>query len=464
MSRKKIQVLIRQSPLLTWVLLGFLMSYISFFVYPIFFSSQAMQFFKYLPAYDHIGSDLKLAIHFSELWFVFKQSPYEGINLYSPLSILLFAPLLIVKFSWAYKIVTLFNVFCYVMITFVFPLRISKERRVLPLLMLIFITGLFSYGFQFELERGQSNVIAIFICFLAIWIYHYHNRYRYLAYILFIISVQLKIYPFIFIVMLISNWQDWRNNVKKLLTLATVNFALFFVLGPNVFFDFLKSIIDNSLNASVWAGNHSIHSFVTFFSNILYGNGWVWVKQYSGLIQIVLLAIILGCIFLIMLQAYRQKQKDINPFLLLACTIGACLIPSISHDYKLSILGAPVAILFSNIRIWKKTNSPRLNIIYIVLLLIFSAAYSSTLFSFTNKHVILSNNFPALVMMLLYITFLSLVSVNTNLEGKLSEPSETVLQRVEANDAVLASETVAEPNRHLAKNTLIKIYRRIKND
>ena len=178
-------------------------------------------------------------LSYSNSWFVARQTPYIGNNLYPPLASVLFTPFLALDFSWAYKIVTLVSVFSYIMITFIFPLRISKEKRASALLMLVFISGLLSYGFQFELERGQFNVFTVFICFLAIWIYHFHPRYRFLAYILFTLSVQLKIYPFIFIVMFISNWQDWKNNLKRLLILAFSNFALFFMLEPY----YLKSSI-----------------------------------------------------------------------------------------------------------------------------------------------------------------------------------------------------------------------------
>jgi hypothetical protein len=425
LNKTKIELLfehILNAPLLVWVLLGFSLSYLLFFVYPVFLSSPVMQFFRHVPANDLIGDDLKLNLSYSELWFVAKQTPFIEGNLYPPLSRVLFAPLLLVTFSCAYKIVTLVSVFCYVMITLVLPLRIRKERQVSPLLMLVFITGLFSYGFQFELERGQFNLIAMFMCFLAIWIYHCHNRYRYLAYVLFTVSVQLKIYPLIFIVMLISNWQDWKNNIKRFSMLAAVNLALFFVLGPYVFVNFVKAVLLSSVHPFVWVFNHSIRSFVIVYSKIAQDHGWVGVNQYSHLAQIALLAIISVCIFLILLQTYRQKQKGINPLLLLACTLGALLIPPLSHDYKLSILAAPVAILFLNDTLRENTRGTCLRIIFIVLILIFSAAYSSTLFSYTNKPLILQNNFAALLTMLLVITFLSLVS-KPSLEGKVSEPT-----------------------------------------
>jgi hypothetical protein len=410
---------------LTWVYTGFLMSYLLFFVFPIFLSAQVMQFPKSVPAHDPIGWDLKQTLGFSESWFVAKQHTGD----YTPITNVFFAPLLMVNFSWAYKIVTLVNLFCYVMITLVFSLRIGKQRQVSSLLMLLLISGLFSYGFLFELERGQFNVIAVFMCFFGIWIYHYHNKYRFLAYILFIISVQLKIYPFIFIVMLVNDWQDWRNNIKRVLILAGVNFALLFAFGPNVFVDFAKATIDNSVNPYVWIGNHSILSFMTLLSAVADQKGLAWVNQYSGLAQIVLLAIIAACISLIILQTYRQKQKGINPYLLLACTLGALLIPSTSHDYTLSILAAPVAILLSNDRYFIRSNIPRSHNIFIVLTFIFSAAYSSTLFSYNNKMFIFQNNFPALVFMLMVITIFSLM-YKPILEGEISSTIETAKQPV----------------------------------
>jgi len=415
MNRTRIQLLsgrIWNAPLSAWVLLGFLISYLFFFIRPVLFSAPVMQFFRYVPAVDPIGIDLKQMLSYSQSWFVDKQTPYIGRNLYPPLASVLFTPLLFVKFSWAYKIVTLINLFCYVMITFVFPLWISKEKQVSSLLMLVFITGLFSYGFQFELERGQFNVIAVFICFLAVWIYHYHNKHRYLAYILFTISVQLKVFPFIFIVLLIGNWQDRRKNIKRLLMLAVVNLALLFVLGPYVFVDFMKAIIAQTVNPDIGPGNHSIRSFVTLLS---YKHGWVWMYQYLGWAQFALLAVIADCIFLIMLHTSRQKQGNINPLLLLACTIGALLIPSVSIDYKLSILAAPVAVLFANNNFWESLESRSPRIIFGVPLLIFSAAYSSTLFSFTNKPLLLENSFPVLIAMLLAITFISSMNYSSRL-------------------------------------------------
>ncbi len=52
------------------------------------------------------------------------------------------------------------------------PLSMSPGKRVTPELLVVFATGLISYGLQFELERGQFNVIAVSLAYLAIWMYH----------------------------------------------------------------------------------------------------------------------------------------------------------------------------------------------------------------------------------------------------------------------------------------------------
>jgi len=262
-----------------------------------------MLFPEYVPAKGFIGEDLLQMLSYSESWWIAKQTPYIERNLYPPLASVLFTPLLSLEFSAAYKVITLVNVFLFVLMTLVLPLRIIKEKQVSAssVIMLIFITGLFSYGFQFELQRGQFNVIAMAACFFAIWIFHNHKKYRTLAYILFTISIQLKVFPAIFIVMFISDWQDWKNNIKRFAGLGLVNFALLFVLGPSVFVDFLRAIKAQSVNPSIWSGNHSIRSFVISISNTANQTGWAWITQYSNLVQFVFLAIIAVCLLLIMI-------------------------------------------------------------------------------------------------------------------------------------------------------------------
>lgn len=398
------------SSFIIYVLLGFSVPYLLFFIRPVFLNPEhAMQFFIYLPVENPIGSDLKQALSHSEELFIAKKSPYTGSSLYTPLTYVLLAPLLAVSLPAAYGIITAINIICYIFIALLFPLWTNKQKPLSPLLMLFFITGLFSYGFQFELERGQFNVITMFFCLLAIWIYHYRHKYRYLAYLMFSVSIQLKIFPAIFIVMFIRDWRDWKNNIKRFLGLGVFNFALLFILGPKIFFDFLNAVKAQSVNPFAWIGNHSIRSFVGLVAGLPQAEKYaMW---YFDTIQFILLAFVVVCIFLIMLQAYLKKQTGLNSYLLLACTIGALVIPPVSHDYTLSILIAAVATVFHN-DCFAKIDSRHSRLLITILIFAFCAVYSSTLFSYVLKphNLLLYNSFPALMVMLAITAAFSLMS------------------------------------------------------
>ncbi len=407
-----------KTPLVTWVFLGFLVVYLLFFIRPIFFSAPTMQFFKYLPAEKSIGVDLGQILSYSRSWFIDKQSPYIGNNLYPPLASVLFTPLLFVSFASAYRIITLITLAGFVGMTVGLPLWIAREWRVASMLVLILFTGLFSYGLQFELERGQFNVLAVSLCFLGLWIFHARPRVRLLAYILFIISVQLKVYPLIFIVLFIQDWQDWKNNLKRMAGLVLANIALLFILGPQVFLDFIKGITSQTTDPAVWTGNHSAASFIADLAEMARLQGTQWPERALSLARLFLLVLVVLLVFYVLVRAYRQKKAGLDPYLFLACTIGALVIPPVSHDYTLPILAAPVAYLFSSSSFWERQDAPRQRILFIELIFIFAAAYASTLFSYTNKPPVINNNFPALLIILLIAAVLTMpvkapVSVET---------------------------------------------------
>ena len=400
-------------PIEAYVILAFSVSYLFFFVRPVFFNScHVMQFIESVPAINPIGVDLKQTLDYSEAWAIRGSTPYIGTNTYPPAASVLFAPLLFLDFFTAYRILTLITLLCFASSTLLFPLWIRKERNLSSLLVLIFITGVFSYGFQFELERGQFNVIAFFLCLLAVYIYHYHHKWRYVAYLLFSISIQLKLFPAIFIIMFVRDWRDWKGNLKRILAISASNCAALFVLGLPVFTDFVNAVRERSVNPYVWRGNHSIKSFVTLVatqaSGTLKMSSLAWVNEYRWLAEVGLLSFVGICLLLIILRAYQQNTAELNPFLLMACTIGALLIPSVSHDYKLSMLPASLAIALRDGSSSSGSKTRRLSSIGLVSMV--SLAYSSTLFSYMNKPLYLANNLPALVVILLAVTALYFTS------------------------------------------------------
>lgn len=110
---------------------------------------------------------------------------------------------------------------------------------------------------------------------------------------------------------------------------------------------------------------------------------------------------------MIIRKAYKENRPGLNPVLLLACTIGALVIPSVSHDYTLSFLVAPVVTLFLEIGKCTMDKRPFVRLVKCVMVVFFSTTYASTLFSYANKPdsvgLLYQNNFPVLITLLIFI-------------------------------------------------------------
>jgi hypothetical protein len=405
-----------------WVLIGFLCAYFIFFIEPILLNpDHTMKFFQYVPINGTVGQDLNYMLSYCASWLIDHNTPYIGHNLYPPLAMVIFSPLLLLEASAAYTVITAIIIAGYIFITFMIPVLVNSKKGEFATPLFFLITGLFSYGFHFELEKGQFNVIALSFCMLAIYLFHYKPRLRVLAYVLFTISVQLKVYPAIFILMFIDDWTKWKQILMQFAGMTLLNVALFFVLGYRVFLDFLLAIKTQALYPYIVMNNLSIKAFTELlfrkngFRAYFLDRGMSLdqlhsLSQYAWILQMMLLLLLSLCLFIIIFKAVKQKKAGLNPHLLLACTLGALLIPSVSHDYKLSLLAGPMTILLQEGNIAGKTL--RTNLIARFLMLIGSFAYSVTLFSYTNRPYILRNNFPMLAIVLIVFTIMAMLPVS----------------------------------------------------
>jgi len=397
---------ILELPPTVWAISTFLVLYVLFFIYPMFFSGHVIHYFvKYIPDawVTRIGFDIEFTVSRIGGWLTLNRSPYLDGSLYSPLTIAIFAPLLIIGYPAYYKFITIMTLLCYVFAGLLIPLLTGPKRNYTPLL-LFFMTGLFSYGFQFELERGQFNMIAFASCLLAIYLYHFHHEFRYFAYLLFSLAIQLKFYPVIFTFMFVREWRDWKNNVRRILGLGVFNFSLLFVLGYRIFADFFRTI--TALQASPQRDQPqelSIKGFVYALTTDGFGitqtNN---LTQYSGLIEGFLVVLFGLCLFSVIVHAYMHQQNGLNTHLLGICTIGALILPAASFDYKLPLLTAPMAMILSSLPSFRSDRTKIVSIVVIIM----TSAYWSTLYPYIVKPSFFSRNSPALFIILISITIL----------------------------------------------------------
>ena len=412
----------------TWIIGGFFVTFIYFSFLPIFLNARGemLQNLVNVPTAlaagrDHfsIVNDMSKAFLFGEPRFVF-QGPYP------PLTILfhmIFIPLDPVT---SYAAISLLTLAAFVLATVAIPGQFAQAGKWSPAILFFLITGLVSYGFQFEVERGQFNVIAIFFVVAAIWLFHRQPRLRWLSYILFTVGVHLKIYPLIFIVNLIDDWRDWKGILKRFALLGGMNLATLFVLGPGSLVQFLKNITGFAEARTTWTRNHSITAFVQLLQGLAPGSSknWDWLQILLGLI-------VLAGLALIGWQAYKRNQPGLDPSLLIGCAAVALTIPSISFDYTLAILPIALALGFSN------ANNLRKGIVPAVLLSLTGLAYGLTLFSVTQKTVaaemlfihppillLLTNAFPALFALLVAamgLSFYQTGSIREETQGLLHQ-------------------------------------------
>jgi Glycosyltransferase family 87 len=396
-------------PVFTWVFIGFLVVYLGLFLFPVFLHSgmQMNYVTGYIPNLVPIGNDLTVMVDLIQGWLAGNRSPYT-IQFYPPLTYIIFAPLALIRDPVAlYRTFTLFTLTTYFLLTWLLPRQII-DRRYTLLALLLFVTGLLSYGFQFELERGQYNVFTFLLCMTASYIFHYHPRYRLLAYFLFSLSVQLKLYPAIFIFMFVDDWREWKSTLRRFVGLGLLNLLLFFVMGVQSFWDFIRSVTAQVVNPS-WIGvwNHSLSSFISVAKQDglgLIGRDTLRAFRHHAESWEALLLIFYAVLLLTALVIfYLRKQRGLDPYLLLTCTIGALILP-ISYDYTLSILTVPVLLFLSGI---PEIESKGYKVVAILLVLGIAIAYFAILIPYNFRPYALNNSFPLLFFILLLATCLN---------------------------------------------------------
>ena len=392
---------------LPWVILGMLPSFIAFLVLPMFFGSRFR--FEYITDYlkrlTPIGNDLRLTLDAVQMWL---QNHQTTEFVFTPLTNFLFAPFLLLGYPRSFYFVLIATLLSYLTLGILAVLM--SNRRNHSLVVFIATVSIFSYGLQFEIERGQSHTIALMLVVLAIYIFHKYPDYRFFAYLFFCVSVQLKFYPAVFVVMFVDDWRDWKNTIQRFVALGLANILLLFMYGFTYFSVFYNSMVtDANETFQMIPENHSIRSFVFFLfdpeHNLFSGNALRWVTDHAGLIENTLYVYFLICFAVVLIDIYLKNARGFNADLLMVCVIGGVVLPSVSHDYSLPLLMAPFAMVLAD---WYKPGNGRARPLTILVTIIVSLAYSLTLFPIAYKPVFLQNSLPMIFVILIGVALMSI--------------------------------------------------------
>jgi Glycosyltransferase family 87 len=390
----------RDSRIILILLTGYVLCFVVFFVFSTFFSDSFMKFIKYIPRLNPVGADLHNILQYCRIWWIHGVSPYADATLYyPPLAIILFLPLIFCSYKTAYCIVSVLTLLCFILSVAVFPPLISKKRdSISPYTVFFVLTGLTSYGLIFELERGQWNVIAM-TCGVAACYFFLQGK-RWAAYGLLSLGITLKVYPLIYIIFLLDTGATWKKNILRILCFGIINAALLFVLGWNMFADFFALISENVELPYVWVGNHSLRAFSMLIGKVAPQ------FQFLALFAMSIMVIVtLAAILLLVTLAWRSGDNHKWLALLSVSTIGACLIPSVSHDYKLSLVPFAVSLFFHSV---SAVNRAVTTFADWSCVCIISGMYGLMLFSYAYKPLWLGQNTIPLFAMLVTMTYLSI--------------------------------------------------------
>ena len=280
------------------ITVSFLLVAIGFFLTTVFFNPNGkMVYPRYIPENKKIGNDFLLDYEFGYRYFVEKKSAYISDdpvnwytqNAYPPLFTFYLYPLYKFKISYltGYYFLAGLIILSFIWMVVVLPYLYYKKKTLPPIECFVLITGITSYGMQFALERGQFDMISIAICLTSVILFWNYPKLRWLAYILFVLAFQFKIYPFIFILCFIENWRDWKTNLMRLGGMTAAVFLSLFVMGIKGFLEFLKALTYQT-SSSAYPRDHGFNYGVDYLVKAV---GWEVTPSISFAIKIVLLLI-----------------------------------------------------------------------------------------------------------------------------------------------------------------------------
>jgi uncharacterized membrane protein len=369
------------------------------------------------PPMEPFGADFRDGYYKPALTLLEGKSPYlENELIYPPFSALFSVPFTFfpVETSYAIHVGLLFFLNTATVFLAIDCLRQTWQKTgvlsnlffhtaIILLFVLFSFYTLTSYGFIFSAERGNFDIYPQFFSVAALWLLLKRPSKIWLPVILISLATHLKIYPAILFILIL-----WVHGRKSLLPVLLMNLFLLLITGVDNAIDFLKTIVDYSLDPYLWIGNHSAASFAAYLNQFvpeILGFSLPQVLFYLAPITLW----ILGFLFL---SRWKGRLESLSTIFLFVLSVPLMnLLPVVSHDYKLVILSAPLAILLL-VYFWEIANSSRNSAalyvilkIVLLLLLMFGIARSSV-----YTHPLFKNKYP-LILMVQLLSLLEIASM-----------------------------------------------------
>jgi glycosyl transferase family 87 len=256
-----------------------------------------------------------------------------------------------------------------------------------------------SYGFLFQLERGNTHIWAVFLMIVAVRTLIKQPKRIWFQVILLSLALHLKYYPALLFPVIF-----WRHGWKAIFPVMVTNLALFLIPYPVEAVKSFSNLQAANNKYYNWIGNFSAAGFV----------GSVFDPKFRGLIydpqrtpehvlifQLIPASLWVLSSFLLMLRGMTK----VNILLFFASTIfPMVLLPNHSHDYNLSISLIPVLLLITFLfynYVTKKNYFTMISAFFIILVW---SVVNISLYSFPSQWMM--NKYPLFILLQFILTFL----------------------------------------------------------
>lgn len=212
---------------------------------------------------------------------------------------------------------------------------------------LFFLTAVYlfsSYFFAYSMERGNTDIFAMFYCLLAMWVLIKRPNNVWLQVILLSIAVHFKIYPIVLFALLL-----FRHGKRLILPALAVNVGFLFVLGPKIALAFFRSFSSGGEGVGIgnaWSnvGNHASYSFTMGLDP----SGGEYLSETFFIIWAItfLVPLLIWGISAIALVMKKYSKPNAVYFFMVSVPLMN-LLPTVSMDYKLVILGPVICLLLA---------------------------------------------------------------------------------------------------------------------
>jgi hypothetical protein len=383
-----------------------------------------------------IGTDFRSGLFYPAKYLLEGKSPYDYYNsVYAPLAIVAGVPFRLLDVDRAYLAQVI--VLCMLNVaTLWLALKIASrvfdrpapergdwaaDATTIAIFLAMAVVTFESYGFQFSIERGNFDIYTQLPALLGLWLLITRPRSLWLQVLCFSIAAHLKLYPTILFVLVV-----WRHGRRSVFPLVIVNSLLLLCTGPANTLQFIRVMVGYAQSPYVWIGNHSAASFGQMVDGYLIAHGWAPVPS---------LVFYVGPLVVWALGATAIWRRGVAPdrlvWLYILSVPLMALLPSTSHDYKLVLMSAPVAMTAYALVEGYRSGGKCLRLLQLAALMLLVLVLTR---SYTMLPPVMGNKYP-------FILALEIVFVWIMLYPSPSLGRRSSLQSREAQTPVLVQQT-----------------------